>query len=405
MRTLSIFVLLFALGMGVSSSFVHAADTLPGKSSVHQTDNAFSPFTGEIKGNRVRLRLAPHTDSSVIKELSKGDYVAVLGENKDYYIVSAPEGIKGYIFRTFVLDNVIEGEQVNVRLEPSTSAPVLVRLSRGTKVQPTDASLQGKWLEIHLPKECVFYVAKSFVSSKGPIDLYKRWEGQKKIAVDLLNSAVQFAQVELKKDLESIDLESIYKKINQVQTDEFRDVPGLQSLIQKALEDIQDAYLTKSLAKDKATTTTVEVNSTVDSSSLPAKGSLLSKHIRKQAVIKSSPMVQGRQAIEYSLFKIWASMQPEEYAHTLTQEAFYQEEQKKKQLLVGELEIYPHVVKNNPGDFLLKNKENTVAFVYATQIDLEKWVGKRVSVECLPRPNNHFAFPAYYVCSIKESAS
>lgn len=61
-------------------------------------------------------------------------------------------------------------------------------------------------------------------------------------------------------------------------------------------------------------------------------------------------------------------------------------------------------MKNNPGDYLLKDKENTLAFVYATKIDLEKWIGKRVSIECLPRPNNHFAFPAYYVISIKEIA-
>ncbi|AHK63307.1 hypothetical protein M832_04420 [Chlamydia avium 10DC88] len=73
-------------------------------------------------------------------------------------------------------------------------------------------------------------------------------------------------------------------------------------------------------------------------------------------------------------------------------------------MLIGEIDIYPHVVKNNPGDYLLKDKENTLAFVYATKIDLEKWIGKRVSIECLPRPNNHFAFPAYYVISIKEIA-
>ncbi|EPP37376.1 SH3 domain-containing protein [Chlamydia avium] len=371
--------------------------------------SAFTPFTGEIKGDRVRLRLAPHVDSSIIKELSKGDFVAVIGESKDYYVVSAPEGLKGYVFRTFVLDNAIEGEQVNVRLEPSTSAPVLARLSRGTEIQVTPNQSQGKWLEIVLPDQCSFYVAKNFVTNKGSIDLYKHREGQKKIALDLLESAMKFAQEELQKNLDAIDLESIYKKINLVQSEEFSNIPGLQPLIQKALEEIQDTYLSKSLSNQnknpgvKQLTGTSESFHTLEKSNSPTQ-SLLSQHIRKQARIKTSPKVQGRESLEHSLFKVWADMQPQGNSKKLTLEAFYEEEQKKKQVLIGEIDIYPHVVKNNPGDYLLKDKENTLAFVYATKIDLEKWIGKRVSIECLPRPNNHFAFPAYYVISIKEIA-
>ncbi|WP_348662833.1 SH3 domain-containing protein [Chlamydia vaughanii] len=411
MRTLSISMLLFAVGAGVSSSAIYAASSSTSKTSIAQADkSSFAPFTGEIKGNRVRLRLAPHVDSSIVKELSKGDYIGVIGESKDYYIVTAPEGLKGYVFRTFVLDNVIEGEQVNVRLEPSTSAPVLARLSRGTEIQTTSTQTQGKWLEIALPSQCAFYVAKNFVSHKGSIDLYKHREGQKKIALDLLNSAVKFAQEELQKTLDTVDLEAIYKKINLVQAEEFSDVPGLQPLIQKALEEIQDTYLSKSLSnQDKvsgkqkiAGPSSTEVLHDTDKQEHTL--SLLSQHIRKQAKIKTSPKTHGRESLEYALFKLWADMQPQENSRKLTQEAFYEEEKKKKQVLVGELDVYPHVVKNNPGDYLLKDKENTLAFVYATKIDLEKWLGKRVSVECLPRPNNHFAFPAYYIISIKEIA-
>lgn len=409
MRILTISMLLSVLSTGGGVSVAYAAST-PKMSGQQQIEtSAFTPFTGEIKGDRVRLRLAPHVDSSIIKELSKGDFVAVTGESKDYYVVSAPEGLKGYVFRTFVLDNAIEGEQVNVRLEPSTSAPVLARLSRGTEIQVTPNQSQGKWLEIVLPDQCSFYVAKNFVTNKGSIDLYKHREGQKKIALDLLESAMKFAQEELQKNLDAIDLESIYKKINLVQSEEFSNIPGLQPLIQKALEEIQDTYLSKSLSNQnknpgvKQPTGTSESFHTLEKSNSPTQ-SLLSQHIRKQARIKTSPKVQGRESLEHSLFKVWADMQPQGNSKKLTLEAFYEEEQKKKQILIGEIDIYPHVVKNNPGDYLLKDKENTLAFVYATKIDLEKWIGKRVSIECLPRPNNHFAFPAYYVISIKEIA-
>lgn len=403
MRILTISMLLLAIITGDNLSTAHAASTSKISGQPVET-SAFTPFTGEIKGERVRLRLAPHVDSSIIKELSKGDYVAVIGESKDYYIVSAPEGLKGYIFRTFVLDNIIEGEQVNVRLEPSTSSPVLARLSRGTEIQTTSNQPQGKWLEIILPNHCSFYIAKNFVTNKGPLDLYKHREGQKKIALDLLESAKEFAKEELQKTLDAIDLESIYKKINLVQSEEFKNIPGLQPLIQKALEEIQDTYLSKSLLnqnKDSGIHSLRGLEVSHVETSTPTQ-SLLSQHIRKQTKIKTSPKVQSRENLEYSLYKVWLDMQPQGNPKKLTLEAFYEEEQKKKQILVGELDIYPHVVKNNPGDYLLKDKENVVAFVYATKIDLEKWLGKRVSVECLPRPNNYFAFPAYHIISIKE---
>lgn len=405
----TLFCTVFLGGMGITYVSAHEGAAVVNEGAL------FTPFTGEIKGNRVRLRLAPHTDGSIIRELSKGDLVAVVGESRDYYVVSAPEGIKGYVFRSFVLDNVIEGEQVNVRLEPSTSAPVLARLARGSRVDVIESPASGKWIEIALPKQCVFYVAKNFVLNKGAISLYEQQKGQKRIAMDLLDSAVAFARKELQKDISQIDLDAIYKKINLVQTEEFSGILELQPLIQKALSEIQDAYLAKSLEKKPAEAKEEQPVSLVPDKeqkpSVPSKekkvsGSLLSHHIRKQISVKSSPVIQGRESFEYSLYKIWADVHAQEHPGvSLTQEAFYKDEQKKKQILVGELELYPHIVKNKPGDYLLRNGEDVLAFVYATTVDLEAWVGKKVTVECLPRPNNHFAFPAYYVVSVKEAQS
>ncbi|WP_236558951.1 SH3 domain-containing protein [Chlamydia sp. 17-3921] len=405
MRAFLISMLLLVLGV------VHPADAnvVDSKFSITREALSFSPFTGEIKGNRVRMRLAPQTDSTIIKEFSKGELVAVIGESKDYYIVSAPHDLKGYVFRTFVLDNKIEGEQVNVRLEPTTSSPVLVRLSRGTSVFITSEQPHGKWLEISLPDQCAFYVAKNFVSHKGSIDLYQKLECQKKIALDILDSAVKFANIELEKDLKDIDLEAIYKKINQLQSDEFSDISGLQAIIQSALEKIQDAYLAKSLTKQESFSENQSniKDSETSSSSLSSlenapKTSLLSQHIRKQTLLSSQPLSKGRESLEHALFKIWASMQnsPKE----LTQEDFYREEYKHhKQVFTGVLETYSHVVKNNPGDYILRDNEQVLTFLYATKINLKDWIGKRVTVEAVSRPNNHFAFPAHYVLHIQEA--
>ena len=65
------------------------------------------------------------------------------------------------------------------------------------------------------------------------------------------------------------------------------------------------------------------------------------------------------------------------------------------------IEPYTYSVKEKPGDFILRSGESPIAYLYSTHIDLEKWVGKSVTVMTSPRPNNHFAFPAFFVLSVE----
>ncbi|WP_213357584.1 SH3 domain-containing protein [Chlamydiifrater phoenicopteri] len=365
----------------------------------------FSSFTGEIKGSKVRLRHAPNVGSTIIKELSKGDKLLVVGMNSEYYMVKPPSSVTGYIFKTFVLDGVVEGEQVNVRLEPSTTAPIVTRLSRGTEIKTIPGpSSQGKWQEIALPEECVFYVAKNYINNIGSPEVYQTLEHNRKIALDLLDSAASFAFKELEKPLKSVDLESIYSKVNLVQTEEFAGIPELQKKIQEVLEKIQDRYLEKTSTEEISSSKPLPPTNSF-SSHLPKAienymgKSLLSQHIRKQTTIKCSPQTKGRVTMENSLFSVWANMQN---SSNVSLEDFYKAEQAKASTLRGTIEQYTHVVRNNPGDYLLKDQDNTLAFLYTTKFDMDAWVGKKVVVQVVPRPNNHFAFPAYFILSIRE---
>src|SRR6185436_15600633 len=74
----------------------------------------FSPFTGKVKGRKVRLRAQPDLDGRVVRELGGQDMLVVVGEKGDFYAVEPPSGLKAYVFRSFVLDGVVEGNRVNV---------------------------------------------------------------------------------------------------------------------------------------------------------------------------------------------------------------------------------------------------------------------------------------------------
>jgi len=58
-------------------------------------------------------------------------------------------------------------------------------------------------------------------------------------------------------------------------------------------------------------------------------------------------------------------------------------------------------IKNKPGDFIITKDNETKAYLYSTKCDLNQHVGKKITMKVSPRPNNNFAFPAYFVNSIE----
>jgi hypothetical protein len=70
-------------------------------------------------------------------------------------------------------------------------------------------------------------------------------------------------------------------------------------------------------------------------------------------------------------------------------------------IVKGTIESYIDSVKDRPGDYLLHKKDGQVAYLYSTHGDLNQYIGKNVTIQASPRPNNHFAFPAYFVLSIE----
>ena len=89
----------------------------------------FEAFTGQVAKNRVRMRLNPALDSVIINELSKDDLVVVTNESDEFYEVLPPSQMKGYVFRTYVLDGQVEGSNVNIRLEPDTGSQVVCQVN------------------------------------------------------------------------------------------------------------------------------------------------------------------------------------------------------------------------------------------------------------------------------------
>lgn len=333
-----------------------------------------NPFTGKIKGKKVRMRLRPDLDSRIIKELSKNELVTVIGEKGDFWAVQAPAGTKGYIFRSFVLDNVVEGSHVNVRLEPSLDAPVIAHMNSGEKIEsPSISPVNPKWLEIAPPEGTKFYIAKDFIEYAGGPEVKAQMDRRASNAEQILDAAALLSQAEMRKPFEEIDFDRVIRGFTTVIMD-YADFPDLVEQSKEALATFQEAYLQKRIihldAQEEHVATT-----NVKADSEPA-----------------TDKMRLWEPIEEALYLSWANIRDNK-----TLGDYYEEQRLAAVEIEGIVEPYIAPAKNKPGDYFLRDKDSPVGYLYSTQVNLQNLVGKKVRLVAAPRPNNNFAFPAYYV--------
>jgi SH3-like domain-containing protein len=381
-------------------------------SQIVTSTTPFTPFTGVICGSKVRMRTQPSLESHVIRETGQGEIFAVVSETCDYYAVMPPKGTKGYVFRTYILDGTVEGERVNVRLSPDTEAPVVAQLNRGTKVEASVSHVNNKWLEIDLPETSRFYIAKGYLENIGSIELVASFEQKKIEAAHHLSAASLFAQAEIQKPFEEIDFAQVQSTFEKIK----KNYPELPTIVEQAVSItalLEDIYIQKKISFLEGRSNSVDSEKLVRIAQLAGEERTLSEKESKvenlasaaadviglAATISDNQITDKMlawQPLEESIYHLWAVSHGEKSI-----EEFYDEEKESAMMISGIVEPYNRPVKNRPGDFILKNGNHPIAFLYSTRINLEKLVGQNVTVVALPRPNHHFAFPAYFVLNIE----
>jgi uncharacterized protein YgiM (DUF1202 family) len=360
----------------------------------------FKPFTGKLTANKVRIRTKADTESPIIRQMSKNDLLLIVGEEGDFYSVEPLKDTKAYIFRSYCLDNVIEASRVNVRLEPHVDAPIIGQLQAGDKIQGTVCSLNHKWLEIAPPKGTKFYVAKEFVSQAGGPDMLANMEKRKLQVEELLTSAYLNADVECKKDYEEMAPQHVFEQFQTIMRN-FSDFPQAVTQAKEGLALLKETYLNKKI-------TYLESRAELSSQD---KQELIANHKKENLAIlgetvKVQPSLFDKKVKEMSGLGFWDTLEESLYLswsafHSgKSLDDYYAEQKANASVLTGTIERYTYDVKNKPGEYLLRGTDEApLAYLYSTQVPLEKFEGKTVTILAAPRPNNHFAFPAYYVFS------
>ncbi len=405
---------LFLLSSSLSFSLFCQSNEGNFRSETAEKKETFEPFTGKINKNRVRLRLQGNYEAPVLKELNQNDYIVVLGEEDDFYSIQPPNETKGYVFHAYVIDQVIEGDRVNIRSKPNREAQVIAQLKTGDRIQKISTIQNNKWIEIKLPSNIRFYIAKEYVDKAGDIKLKERLEKKRQAAVQLLNTTDEMSLVEMQKPYNQMNIAGIKANYQHLINDyaEFNDI---SAQAKDSLAAIQESFNSKKLAYFEAETSkssqTVEINKKLNSelqkhkdkiSELETKIQDKNMAVAERAeMAKNSSLLPVNMAkwlpVEENLFNKWA----EKSGKTHPQD-FYLEEREKGFTIQGVIDPYTREVKNKPGDYVLlsANSKLPMAFLYSTHINLQDYIGREVKILVSPRENYHFAFPAYFVLSI-----
>lgn len=339
-------------------------------------------------GSGVRIRLHPDVESPIIRELHKDEMVIVTGEKSDFYAIEAPSELKVYIFRSFILDNVVEGNRVNVRLAPELNAPIVGYLNTGDKVQGTISEKNHKWLEIAPPKQCRFFVAKEFIEKVGGPELKIMRDKKKDTVIQLMDSADLLSQSEMMKPFEEIDFERIAASFNIV-VNEYSDFHEYATKAKAKLLVLQETYLQKKLAY------------------LESKASRMSREMSSSVAVKTVSEVEPALLSAKDRMKIWERVEESHYLTWSTShrqktiDDFYEDQKLQAVKISGIIESYNDIVKNKPGNFIIRDRDMPKGYLYSTFVNLQDQVGKYVTVTVTSRPNNNFAFPAYFVIAVE----
>lgn len=346
----------------------------------------FDAFTGKITGSRLRVRLQPSLDGIILEELNQGDLVVVTDEVDNFFAVKPDSSRKGYIYRAYVLDNVVEANNVNLRLSPDTHAPVLCQLNQGDHVVGAPNAENPKWLEVSLPETVRFYVSKEYIANVGDASLYKRQQTRKQQLASRLDSLEKTIHTEMSKSFADIQLVPYVNELKTIVAQN-QDLPQLADRAQLAIKTTQDEYLQMSLSKTIAPPTPPSTPEL-----LAAAPAAIDLEVIQPRLASFSLEQQENSVVEQAL----------KTGRFSSKDAFYTEALKEAQEIAGQLVPYDRPVKNRPGDFMLVDSKTKVpvAYIYSCNVNLHPFSGQVVRLMVSPRPNHHFALPAYVVLDV-----
>jgi len=124
------------------------------------------PFKGKVKADNINVRTDSTASSEVICSLDKDTDVEVILELYDWYKIKLPSNAWAFIkkdFATMIDDKTakVSGDNVNIRLRPDTSSPIIGRVNKDEVVGILED--KGDWYRIEPVSSSFGWIHKGFI--------------------------------------------------------------------------------------------------------------------------------------------------------------------------------------------------------------------------------------------------
>ena len=196
---------------------------------------------------KMNVRSAPNTSSEIMYMLEKSEDALVIDESGDWLKIKPKEGFNPWVHKDMVEKSVIDKDNVNVRVGPSTESSSLGKLSEGEPV--IILKTEGEWHQIELPRGYGFWVANGLVKFLCPANNYQKFLEDHKLAIQAFMNAEDVRKKELMKRYMDVDYDAIVKAYQGI-IDNYPDTP--EAL--KSQERIMDAREKKAMSQQRTLT-------------------------------------------------------------------------------------------------------------------------------------------------------
>ena len=204
-----------------------------------------------------------------------------------------------------------------------------------------------------------------------------------------MDSAELLSQSEMMKPFEEVDFERVSNSFTTI-IKEYSDFPEYSEKAKSKLAHLQEIYLQKKITYLEAKTSKMSKERTLRTDYVPVSDTT-------EETLTPRERMKIWERVEESLFLSWGASH-----HRKTMDDFYEDQKLKTVRISGIVEAYNDIVKNKPGNFVLRDRDMPRAYLYSTFTDLQNYVGKYVTLVAVQRPNNNFAFPAYFVLEAEK---
>lgn len=331
----------------------------------------------KTKGNRVRMRLKPSLDSQIIRELTFDEPLLIGQKIEGFYEVFPLTQEKAYIFRTYVLDNQIEGKKVNVRLKPDLKSPVIAQLTQGAPVKGVVSAASRKWLQIDMPSQVRFYVWAQYIDTISQEEFgtlaaqrFEAPQGQESPQPTFASKKSTLGQEEQEKITNKIAAAKVERSLRESSLS-----TSTTPLTQKSSQSYKSSTVSSTAATDH---------------------SLLAGSITGATTAATTGVTNWAEK-ESALEQAWLRERPEKTSQDYQQYLMLESVE-----LKGRLLPYDASIANAPGDYLLEISPTKKVFVYSDRINLCSFSEQQVELRLHPRDAGDFAWPAFVVLDIQD---